>query len=854
LPLLGLILTGLVASGLVEAFPPLARFLLTLFIFSWLPGEILRSRWLGGWGRDIVRYPFSLLLGLSVFSLITWLCMLTGATFGLFVNILQLAAFLLFGAFFVAGLRHKDTDEEPEGIENPLHGTDAGHRALGCMFRIVMPAVALAVAVFYFVAPPSLGFRGDAYDHIGYIRTIAAENNLEPAGVLSAIPGEEAAASDPRKGSFHGLIAAVCMLSNTEIPYAWVRLPIVFAPAAVLAFTAFASALLPGAGHALAALLFFLLFQGGLAHRFYSLIAYGQHLSLVYYSVLFLLCLAYADVPKHRRLIAICVLIVGGGVIHIDVLMHAGLMIAAFMLFQRSFGFTRAPMWRLVLASTLSAVIVAAWKLTTAYGGGNAIHLHPQGLLYFMKMGAPNFVVSPIEILKKYSLPFLGGLVMVPALFLLRRHRRYARMCFALSLPPILLALNPWVTPLLYDRLGYLVQRFVLNIPSFAITVLLLGALVSWAQRGPIFRKLVAIATVFVWTKFVWLGMGAWAADVNRIRFGAPVVRPQGELGLMIDFFNERVPAGAIVLSDPVTSYFLSAYSDVKVVTLVNQHANPNDVHGLERVIFARQAMSVFTSQIELMETVRRFGVHYVAVNGAFAGPIDEYMADWNPRVLPVLLQKFEESDGEFRRVHRTDGISVYRYEGRGAVEARWFPVVPFVDPVDGTFDICGVVDVGDYVEVEKIRVHQPTAVPGEKISITVVYRKNRELAIPLPLRLYLRFENPKYFEASRSFAGDKFLRRYRERRDAAFERFRIDRTPFEGLYTPDMWPVGQSVHETFSVRLPTDLNETRYEIQYRVEPYPVIPNFSVRDLLFNDDSFAGRACSEIEIRKSVTR
>lgn len=853
---MGLVLTGLVASGLVEEFPPFVRFLLTLLIFSWLPGEVLRSHWLGRWGRDLARYPFSLLLGLSVFSLITWLCMLTGATFGLFINILQGSAFLLYGVFFVVQIRRKKEEqtEAPAGIENPLHGTDASHRALGCMFRLVMPPVALAVAAFYFAAPPSLGSRSDAYDHIGYIRAITTENKLEPTGVLSPIPGEEAIKSDPRKGSFHGFIAAVCVLSRTEIPYAWVRLPVVFAPAAVLAFAAFSAALLPGAGYAFFALLLFMLFQGGLGHRFYGLIAYGQNLSLVYYALLFVLCLGYGGVPKHRRLVVIAVLLVGGSVMHLDVLMHAGLMIAALIPFRRTFGFTGAAMWRLVLVSTLSAAIVLAWKLSTSYGGGNAIHLHPQGLLYFMKIGDPHFIVSPIEILRKHSLVFLGGILMVPGLFLIRRHRRYARMCFALSLPPILLALNPWVTPLLSERMGYLVQRFVLNIPAFAITVLVLGSLVSWAQRGAVFKKLVVIVLVFAWCKFVWLGMGTLTTDLRRTRFGAPVLQPAGEMGRMIDFVNERIPAGAVVLSDPVTSYTLSAYTDVKVVTLVNQHANPNDVHALERVVFARQAMSAFTSQIELMQTVRRFGVHYVVLNGSFKRPIHEYMADWNSELLPALRQKFEDFSGAFRRVYRTDGISVYRFEGSGNEEPRWFPIVPFVDVLDGIFDVCGVVYIGDFVEVEKIRVDPQTAVPGEKIKITVVYRKVRDLAIPLPLRLYLRFENAEYFETSRSFPGDKLLRRYRERRDAAFQRFRIDRTPFDGLYTADMWPVGHSVHETFSFRLPTDLHETRYEILYRIEPYPLIPNFTLRDLLFNDDSFVGRPCSEIEIRNTVTR
>ena len=74
------------------------------------------------------------------------------------------------------------------------------------------------------------------------------------------------------------------------------------------------------------------------------------------------------------------------------------------------------------------------------------------------------------------------------------------------------------------------------------------------------------------------------------------------------------------------------------------------------------------------------------------------------------------------------------------------------------------------------------------------------------------------------------------------------------GLYPPDLWPIGLDVCDSYTIRLPTDLSEITYEMQYKLVEAPLIPNFSARDLLFNDDSFVGRVCSSLQIRKFTTR
>ena len=67
-------------------------------------------------------------------------------------------------------------------------------------------------------------------------------------------------------------------------------------------------------------------------------------------------------------------------------------------------------------------------------------------------------------------------------------------------------------------------------------------------------------------------------------------------------------------------------------------------------------------------------------------------------------------------------------------------------------------------------------------------------------------------------------------------------------------WPGSRDCFEVFDIRLPTDLNETNYEVQLQLVEEPLLPNYSIRDFLFNDDSRVGKACTEIEIKKYLVR
>ena len=839
---MGLMVGGFVSSGLVELFHPFFRITFVTLLFTLLPGEALRARLFpraGGAGAA-ERIPVAFVTGLAFFAAVTLACELAACSFRTYTAVLQVVVFALFGVFFIAGFGRRD--------ESPVSPP-----AAGVPWRVVL-AVAVVLGLFMYLSPPVMGYRSDVYDHLGYLRTIETENTMLPAGVLAPVEGHEPPGKDPRKGVWHPFLAALGKLSKLDPYYVWSFLPVFLAPIAMLAFTVFARALLPGWRYVTFAVILFLMFRGGNGHEFLQTIAYGQHLAMVFFWILFAMFAGWLRDGGRVTLVAMLVIVFGGALVHIDVIMHVGLMYVALLAFGKPLGLGMRRLVTLGAGLVVVAGLSVGWKLATAYGPANLLHTHPQGLLYFWNVGDPHFVASPVEIIKKNGLLFFAGLCMVPGLLLVKRHRRQALLCLALSGPPLLIAMNPWAAPPVYERVGYLMQRTLLNVPAFVIGALLIGTIVGWGRRGGVSARVVAVVLLFLWAKLFLLGASGWMAHTRNIRIAPGRVPDDDALAKVVRLIRDNVPRGSVVLSDPVTSYMLSAFADVKVVTVLHQHGSPIDPIGLERLIDANTAMSPYTTQEEALDVIKRYDVDYVLVNGLFDRPVSDFMAEWDPRATAVLDYKFGTLEQEFRPRIRTDRVILFEIIGTEPADATWYPAVPFIRKAPAGTDPCEALDRKKTLQVAGVYIPTSPALPGEQIDITLVYRKNDTVTSLLPVKLHLRFEIAGYFASRRSFPGDKYVRRFRERRAAAFVRWRKDRRPFAGRFPASMWPIGHDICDTFTLRLPTDLGETTYEVQCKLVEESLIPNLAVKDLFFNNDSYAGTPCTELEIRTFVTR
>jgi hypothetical protein len=837
---------GLVSSGLLDLFPSFVRFLVVFALLFVLPGELV-LRHVCRWRSLVTRLPLALITGISAGATLTWVCWMGGVSFRSYLGILQVFAAGVFGLSLVLWFRRRS-----QSRRIPAEPSKGEART----FAVVCLALAFSIAVFFYSSPPRVNPQGDAFVHIGLLRSIVSQNTLTPQGALAApvFARGETQKRDPRAGALHPLLAAVTVLAKVEPVELWRSVPVVLAPLAFLSFAGFAAALLPGAGFVAFALVLFLMFQGGIGREFLGAIAYGQHFPLVFMWLFVVISLRYAREDGWKDLIVLGLIVVGGSLVHIGVAIHCALTWAGFLLLYRAFAFTGRRILMLGLVTAVGAGVVVLWKMATSYQGGNIIHSHPQGLLYFVDIGDRFFVPSPAEIVRRNGLLFFVGLLFVPFLPFLKRYRRYALMSFALSLPPVATALNPFLCPVLYDKVNYLVHRFVLNVPSLVVTSLVIGTVISWGRGGGLWRKSVAAVVLVLWARVFLVAGDAWLTDARSIRFDrdAPVL--SGEIADVIRFINEKTPENSVVLSDALTSYVLSAFSDARVVTVLGQHGSPNDPYPLERLTAVHAAMSPYTSQIQTLSVIERFDVDYVLINGAFEGPYHDFLADWDPGFKTVLEDKFGTFKKVFTRVYRTDRILVYRVEGTSFERISWDPVVPFLEKPPVALEPCERFDASGPARVAGMRIEPEKTLPGEAVRVTVAYRRLRRAEPAFPLVLRLRFEDRGYFERAREYPGDKYVRRFRERTGGGFHRFRIDHKAFDGYFLPGEWPEGGDCFEEFELRVPTGLSETDYEVQWQLVGEALLPNFSIRDFLFNDDSYVGTPCTEIEVRRHVVR
>jgi hypothetical protein len=826
-------------------FPPFLRFLAVGCILLWLPGELIRRRLLPH-GSEEVHYPLALLGGLSLWALVTWGSWILDVSFTVYVATVQaLCALLLVLSLFRRSRSRRIEQAAASGAED-------ARKRLGTIF--IVPAV--CIALFFYIFPPQISHQGDALVHIGLFRSIISEDSLSPADAVvnPAGAGEATARSDPRLGASHPLIAAVARIARADPVDVWRWIPVVMAPAAFLAFIGFAGALLPGAGHVLFAVLLFIMFQGGIGREFLGSVAYGQHLSLVFMWLFVALSLRYVREESTGSMIMVALLCTGGALVHIDAVIHFALAFAAFAAFYRVFGFTPRGLAVLGTVLLVGSGSVTGWRVIETYQGGNVLHSHPQGLLYFLDVGDPYFAVSPPEIVRRNGLLFLASLFLVPLLLFQRRHRRFALMSFALSMPPFLTALNPLICPMLYAKLHYLVHRFVLNVPAFLVTALVLGAAVSWGKRGNIWQRAAAVCFLFLWGWVFLVAARAWVSDIRTVQRSGRDKLLTEEAAEAVRFINEKIPAGSVVASDAATSYMLSALTDVKVVAVLGQHGNPNDRHPIERLSALYTMMSPFTSQIETLSVIRRFGVEYILVNGAVEAPYHDFFADWDPQFFPILERKYGTLQDDFQRVYRSEKVLLYRVRATSLERVTWEPAVPYSELFPEAVEPCVTSATGAEVAVVGMSVEPRTALAGETIRLTLAYQRARGSQSMWPLTLRLRFEDERYFANSRRYPGDKYVRRFRERRNGAFHRFRIDRKPFEGYFPAQRWPDTGFCYENVDVRLPIGLDESVYDVQWRLEEETLLPNFALRDFVYNHDSYAGAPCVRMEVRRHVVR
>lgn len=795
------------------------------------------------WLPDVASGPLEravlwLTTGLAVVSLLSWLSTLAGLSFDTYVIAVQWLLAVVFAAALAGRARPAATGIPP--VEPVLD--DGAQRT----FIIV----ALVLATFSAVYPARIEFHGDALDHIGYVRCIQSENSLDPGGVL-AQTGDSVTKSDPRKGTIHDMAALVSRIADVDPAGVWSVLPVVLLPLAFLSFVWFCSVFVPRGFLVFFCAALFLLFQGGMGFLYGGEITNGQNVALLFYWTLVPLCFRFAATGARRVLVALVVVCAGGALIHIGLVAHFVILLATLLAFHRWCGLTARNVLRLCAWGGAAIAVVSLWKWVHSVSPGNWIHVHPQGLLY---VTGRFFVASPFEILRQYGLVFLGGLVFVPLLLFGVRNSRHARLNIAFSAIPYAICFCPLLAPFFYDHAAYMAFRSILNVPLYAAVVTGVYLIAAWARRRWWPAKLLVALGLLVWSHlFLAPSLDAFtrAASQWRTELDRPSLFERYDD--LIRFLETR-PRGSVVLSDPKTSYLVSATTGQRVVAVPGQHGNPNDFHAFERLSDVRDVLSPYMPLPQATAICDRYGVDYVVVNGRQDPGEWEYLSDWTADSFGPTLLKLTALDTHFRPVFERDDIVVLHYYPGEVPRVRW---VPFRSPVEFGFEgmtPCRVGAPDNEFRIVSVDVSPRDVLPGETVTVRIGYDMQDLVSYGLPPVVFIRFDHQSIASSEKSYPGEKQVRRARERGGGYLLRYRVDHRPFGGRVAPDRWPVGVTFYEAFPVRLPSALEPGTYTVQFRVARETVLPNYTVRDLFYNRDHYSGRSCLTLSVSSQVVR
>jgi hypothetical protein len=586
---------------------------------------------------------------------------------------------------------------------------------------------------------------------------------------------------------------------------------------------------------------------GGTACQLAHSAAAGQSLAAAWGWVLGAVALATLasntnDLPRgERRLhrVVLAVLAFGGTLAHVGVALHAGVLAVTMVAFARWLGFD----YRRSLTDAAILVVAAGCAALLRVGMPgeiNPIHAHVQGVLF---VGERLFVMSPMEVLRQFGMVFLGGLVLVPVLAVMSRRRADARIALALCVVPIGIAFVPPIATALFSRGSYMVFRALLNAPVFAASAWVLVALVERARRRGVLARAAVATVVAMWgLTFVRPALHATRADFAH----RPRAATDGNLAV-VDVVR-RLPAGATVLSDPATSYLLSAYSTHRFVALYEQHANPRDTFALDRLQAVRGVISPLVDSRASVAWCERYDVDVVVVSARALSASPGFMTGWDPALYPASVERLRELAPAFQEVAVTDEFALFRFRPGAPVgtPADAWPAPVVAGSLDAS--ACVVVAPERAFEVTGISVTPSPAALGDAVSINIGYRRDTTTPFGLPFLVHARLDH-EALVSSRRYPGDKYVRRFEDRRRGVVTRLRADVRPGRGVFEPDVWPIGTPVYERVEFVIPAHAAPGRYSVEVAVVHDSMLPNFHWRDLVFNRDHYTGTVCGTLDVR-----
>jgi len=413
---------------------------------------------------------------------------------------------------------------------------------------------------------------------------------------------------------------------------------------------------------------------------------------------------------------------------------------------------------------------------------------------------------------------------------------------------------NPLLVPLLASKISYLLLRFEFAIPSSIVAAYLLDALMKKARGG--MSSLSRSAAALGWIVFGASIAYAAVETVTHFAYGDTALREARRMNCrslsgLYDAVNRNIPPGSVIASDPVTSYCIPAFTDQFVVCTYDQHSIPNDSTALERILACREIYLPDASLDDVASALRRYGAGYIVLNGKLPQEISALY--WRPgrRSAEEAFARLSAAPACFDLLYREGDVSLFRFiDSPGG----------FPGPVARN-----TLGSGRALLTENDAAALPPAgVPGIRIggihASPAPVRRGDTLRIVIDWVAERRSEPRSYVALLRFDTGlgraplyhasyGKLYRKAYELVRGRRYRFSASHLPLGGVYPPDKWEPFRMIADTVGVPIPTDISPGIYTISVKMAPQAHYPNYTIKDILTDNDLYQGVPLERVEIQ-----
>ena len=899
---IGIILVSLLIGFGRIGGPELVRISLAFVALFVLPGAVMSGFIFGASLAPLETICSIFAMGLSFSSAVVCIGFIPGVSYG---GISAAAAALTVALLLIEhAKRTARSGKDPDSWRTAAGTCRSGGRGI----RSVLVCVALyALCFFAFYGSGELGSWTDSPDHVSFVRRSVDSNVLFPHD--SFYRDGDGASFDMRKGLWHPVLSLWTYQSHAAADRVWRTIPSFVVFFVLCAFFVFSLELCGSRLCAAVSLAFFLLFYGAEGLRWLTKLGFSRNIAQTLFWIDLAFLLKYYRSNERGYVLATFLIACIGAAYHVVFALHLGTSLLAlfvYVTFLREGRRWRSAFWRSAAVQLAALAIPIAIRARAAAASYNAIHTHQQGMLVF----SPHLgIVDPARLVTTVGIVFFFALLMAPFFFLVTRVGNRRSLVFVLFLVPVLLVLDPVTASIMEQRIGYLHYRILDAAPLMPLLALIVAGLAGMLLFGKhpgkteslqsgrngfgrnIVRRIAAAGALALFLYY------PFRAAVHQFSSAARAIASHetevpARFAALVKALDERIPDHSVIVSDPLTSYLLSAYTDQFVVVTLDQHGSPADTSALDRIREVRDLLSPAAPLAASRAWLERSRAGYVLLDMRIT-EYPDFFSSVTPGSAPLTCEKFIACRRLLRDVLDIDGFRLFEVdrgylgpaldgtctipraaalpcEGGSGEGTSWGASDGHTAVVDDRAHesrreasgeaederliVDSGLDAGCGVVLARFVIDTYALHAGDTLRGQFCWKTSQHLTFGLPLDVIVRIdtEYPKGGWYRQWYS--KQYRRFVERRDSRFYRFTWSERLMSGFAYPDQWEPGRVVRQDFSLPLSPWMAPGTYEVRIKVMRRPYLANRSISDYLSNDDSLQGVAVAEVILTGSPGR